>query len=61
MIMDYNAPNEILFTQSNLGSYRIMAFNWAKVFDNSPIAGVQEVPPDDSVFQEFMDSMISNM
>ena len=38
-----------------------MAFNWAEVSDDSPIARVQGVPPDDSVFQEFMDSMISNM
>ena len=61
MIIDYNAPNKVMFNQSNLGSYYVMTFKWVDVLEDSPIGGVQEFFPNDQALQEFMDSMISNM
>ena len=61
MITKYNAPNKVLFNQSNLGSYRVMKLKGVDVSEDSPIGGLQEFSPNDQALQEFIDSMVSNM
>ena len=41
IIMEYNAPNKVLFNQSNLSSYWLMTFKWGDTLEDSQIGGVQ--------------------
>lgn len=47
MIMEYNALNEVAFLQSNLGSYKVMAFDTALTnkYDNLNTIGSQDPIP----------------
>ena len=44
MIIEYNAPNKVLFNRFDLGSYRLMAFHFKEILEGSPIEGVQDFP-----------------
>ena len=62
MIMDYNAPNEIAFMQSELGSYKVMVLDI--VSTNTPQDQNKEpkVPiPNTEKVTQFIDSMVTNL
>ena len=61
MIIEYNAPNEVLFNQSDLGSYQVMTFKWGDISKDIPIGGLQELFPNDEALQEFMDNIVSTI
>lgn len=59
MITKYNAPNEVEFLQSNLGSYKVMAFS-TKISDDQTKNSKVSIPRQDVVMQ-FVDNMMANL
>lgn len=62
MITKYNAPNEVLFLKSNLGSYRVMALDTFQTKESNPslVPNQKESSLQDLVSQ-FIDNMVTNL
>jgi hypothetical protein len=59
MITEYNAPNEVVFMQSDLGSYKVMAFS-TKISDDQTEKSKVSIPRQEVIMQ-FIDNMVSNL
>lgn len=59
MIIEYNSPNEVAFAQSNLGSYKVMAFSTKKADDQTDKSKVSI--PKQEVVMQFIDNMVANL
>ena len=62
MIIEYNAPNEVEFLQSNLGSYKVMAFYTISTKISDDQDGKYEILiPKDEIMTQFIDNMVANL
>ena len=62
MIIEYNAPNEITFLQSDLGSYKVMVLDMVPTQASQDHNEEPKVPvPKSETVTQFIASMVTNL
>ena len=62
MILEYNAPNEVILLQLDLGSYKFMSFDTTSTKISNDWDEKSKVPiSKDKIMTQFIDNMVTNL